>query len=112
MARMPERMSILSCLSGRRIDTRAPVTINADLRKPGRAAFKICICDLWRTGCRADTLTRMRDGDMVWLTLPGFAPIEGIIRWSNNRGFGLEWSAPLQPAVFDHIRQLYPEIFR
>ncbi len=90
---------------------RAPVAIDADLRKSGRTAFKICVRDLSRTGCRVETLTRTRDGDIMWLALPGFAPIEGIIRWSNNRGFGMEWSAPLHPAVFDHIRQRYPELF-
>jgi PilZ domain len=108
---MLDRRPISPLLAGRRIDTRAHVTISAELRKPGRTAFKICIRDLSRTGCRAETLTRTHEGEMVWLTLPGFAPIEGIIRWKNNRGFGLEWSAPLHPAVFDHIRQLYPEIF-
>lgn len=97
--------------SDRRIAERAPVAIEADLRKPGRTSFKVYVRDLSQTGCRAETLTKTYDGDRVWLTLPGFAPIEGVIRWSNSRGFGLEWAAPLHGSVFDHIRQRYPDLF-
>lgn len=111
-SRMPDRAPPPnSSPSDRRIALRAPVAIEADLRKPGRTAFKVYVRDLSRTGCRAETLTRTHDGDLVWLTLPGFAPIEGVIRWSNSRGFGLEWSAPLHASVFDHIRQRYPDMF-
>lgn len=96
----------------RRDATRAPVAIEADLRKPGKTAFKIVVRDLSRTGCRAETLTRTHDGDRVWITLPDFAPIEGAIRWSNSRGFGCEWANPLHSSVFDHIRERYPDLFR
>lgn len=96
----------------RRIALRAAVAIEADLRKPGRTSFKILIRDLSRTGCRAETLTKTHDGDRVWITLPGFAPIEGTIRWSNSRGFGAEWASPIHASVFDHIRSRFPDMFR
>lgn len=98
--------------SERRDALRAAVAIEADLRKPGRTSFKILIRDLSRTGCRAETLTKTHDGDRVWITLPGFAPIEGTIRWSNSRGFGAEWASPIHTSVFDHIRSRFPDMFR
>ena len=70
------------------------------------------IRDLSRTGCRADTLTKTYENDRVWITLPGFAPIEGTIRWANSRGFGCEWASPIHASVFDHIRARFPDMFR
>lgn len=96
----------------RRIALRAAVAIQADLRKPGRTPFKILVRDLSRTGCRADTLTKTKENDRVWITLPDFAPIEGTIRWSSSRGFGCEWTSPIHASVFDHIRARFPDMFR
>lgn len=109
---MTERVPPLLSQSNRRIATRAPVAIEADLRKTGRTAFQVYVRDLSQTGCRAETLSKTHEGDMVWLSLPGFAPIEGVIRWSNSRGFGLEWTSPLHSSVFDHIRERYPDMFK
>ena len=94
----------------RRIAERAPVAIEADLRRPGRTSFKIALRDLSRTGCRAETVMKTVVGDRIWITLPGFAALMGIIRWRNARGFGCEWEAPIHPSVFDHIRAKYPDL--
>ncbi|MFM6852910.1 MAG: PilZ domain-containing protein [Sphingopyxis sp.] len=77
--------------SDRRDADRASVSIEADLRRAGRTPFKIYVRDISRTGCRGETLTRIGEGDRVWLTLPGFAAIEGLVRWSTPRSFGIEW---------------------
>lgn len=91
---------------------RAAVAIEADLRKVGRTAFKVLVTDLSQTGCRAETLSKTYVDDRVWITLPGFAPIEAIIRRADHRGFGAEWHAPLHPSIFDHIRARFPDMFR
>jgi PilZ domain len=97
-------------LDNRRNAARAPVSIEADLRKTGRTPFKICLRDLSQTGCRADTLTKTYVGDRIWLTLPSFAPIEGVIRWVTPHGFGCQWAAPIHASVFDHIRIRFPDL--
>lgn len=107
---MSDRPPFLRTSDDRRDALRAPVAIEADLRKQGRTPFKIVIRDLSRTGCRADTLTKTFPGDRVWISLPGFAPIEGEIKWATSRGFGAEWSSTIHASVFDHIRQRYPDI--
>ena len=96
----------------RRISLRAPVSIEADLRQAGRTAFKVLVRDLSRTGCRAETLSKTNVGNRVWVTLPGFAPVEGEIVWANKSGFAVHWRAALHASVFDHIRQRFPEMFR
>lgn len=96
----------------RRVAQRAPVSIEGWLRKPGQTGFKVLLRDLSRTGCRGETLSRMIPGERVWVALPDFAPIEGTVKWSKGRGFGIHWDAPMHNSVFEHIRLRYPELFR
>lgn len=96
--------------SERRENTRAPVAIDAELRRTGRTAFKIKITDLSRTGCRCDTLSKTHEEEKVMIALPGLAPIPGYIRWANNRGFGLEWEHAMHEAVYEHICTQYPDL--
>ncbi len=95
----------------RRRASRASVAVEANLRKPSDKPFKVRIRDISQTGCRAETVTKTREGDRVWLTIPGFAAIEGIIRWSDNKGFGCEWASPMHASVFDHVRRSFPDMF-
>lgn len=96
----------------RRAKDRAIVAIEADLRRSGRVSFKIMVTDLSRTGCRAETLSKLYVHDRIWVTLPGFTPIEAVIRWVKPTEFGAQWSAPLHESIFDHIRKRYPGLFR
>lgn len=96
----------------RRVAHRAPVSIDAWLRKRGQTGFKVLIRDLSRTGCRGETLSRMNAGERVWVALPDFAPIEGAVKWVNQRGFGIHWDSPMHNSVFEHIRKRYPELVR
>ncbi|MEK6542720.1 MAG: pilus assembly protein PilZ [Pseudomonadota bacterium] len=95
----------------RRDTGRAHVAIEADLRKVGRTSFKVLVTDLSRTGCHADTLSKTYVDDRVWITLPGFAPIEATIRRSDHSGFGAEWHSPMHESVFDHIKVRFPDMF-
>lgn len=92
----------------RRIAPRASVRIMADLRRVGRTPFRVTVADLSETGCRCETVSRVESGDRVWITIPGFAPIEGMVRWVTPRDFGCEWSTPIYVSVYDHIRARYP----
>ena len=96
----------------RRDAARAPVSIDAELRRADRTPVGIVIRDLSRSGCRAETLARVNEGDVVRITLPTFNALPGIIRWSTLRGFSCEWDAPIHLSVFDHIRARYPQIWR
>lgn len=96
----------------RRIALRANVAIEASLRRAGRTAFQVQIRDLSRTGCRGETLSRLNQGEQVWITLPGFAPLAGDVRWASVQQFGVHWTAAMHASVFDHIRAQFPDFFR
>lgn len=96
----------------RRNATRAPISITVDFRRSGRTPFKVKLVDLSRTGCHAETVSRTNVGDAIWITLPGLAPIEGVVRWNTSRGFGCEWAAPMHESIFDHIMRAHPYLQR
>ncbi|MEQ1510810.1 MAG: PilZ domain-containing protein [Sphingopyxis sp.] len=109
---MVDPQDIGSLSPDRREKDRAIVAIKADLRRVGRISFKILVTDLSRTGCRADTLSKINAEERIWITLPGFTSIEAVIRWVKPGQFGAQWNAPLHESVFDHIRKRYPGLFR
>ncbi len=96
----------------RRDLSRATVAIRADMRRVGRTPFAIVIRDLSPTGCRGETLSRVVEGDRIWITLPGFAALEGRIRWATKAAFGAQWHTKLHPSVFDHISARHPGLVR
>jgi hypothetical protein len=96
----------------RRRRQRNAVRVIADYRKPGRTPFRVTVTDLSETGCRCDTTSRTVVGDLVWIGIEGFSPIEATIRWSDHRGFGAEWLHPIHVSVFDHICRTHPGLRR
>lgn len=94
----------------RRNAQRSHVRITADLRRPGRTAFRVTVTDLSQTGCRCETTGKVVNGDIIWITLPGFSSIEGTVRWVTPHGFGCAWNSPMHISVFQHISEKYPDV--
>ena len=65
--------------------------------------FEIDVVDLSPEGFRAETSFTLWPGTIVWLTLPGLAPLEAVIAWRDRFKYGCAFSKPLHPAVFEHI---------
>ena len=78
------------------------------VRHAGRIAAyfdgrEIDVVDLSPEGFRAETSFTLWPGTIVWLTLPGLAPLEAVIAWRDRFKYGCAFSKPLRPAVFEHI---------
>ena len=58
---------------------RKAVTMRAHLRDRGQTRFEIDVVDLSPEGFRAETSFTLWPGTIVWLTLPGLAPLEAVI---------------------------------
>ncbi|MDP1028049.1 pilus assembly protein PilZ [Sphingomonas sp. KR1UV-12] len=87
----------------RRDTARRSVRMHAHLRDRGQTRFDIDVSDLSTTGFRAATAFTLYPGTIVWLTLPGLAPIEAVVAWHDRYHYGCTFARPLHPAVFDHI---------
>ncbi|WP_394648446.1 pilus assembly protein PilZ [uncultured Sphingomonas sp.] len=80
--------------------------MRAHLRDKGQTRFEIDVVDLSSEGFRAETSFTLWPGTIVWLTLPGLAPLEAVIAWRDRFKYGCAFSKPLHPAVFEHIAAL------
>ncbi|MCT8000945.1 pilus assembly protein PilZ [Sphingomonas sanguinis] len=82
---------------------RHAVRMRAHLRDKGQTRFEIDVVDLSPEGFRAETSFTLWPGTIVWLTVPGLAPLEAVIAWRDRFRYGCAFSKPLHPAVFEHI---------
>ncbi len=86
----------------RRAD-RFPLLIKAGLREPGSTKFSVDVRDLSVTGFRCETSFSLKVGARVWLTIPGLSPLEAQTMWQDRYVYGFAFTAPLHPAVLDHL---------
>ena len=82
---------------------RKAVKVRAHLRDRGQTRFEIDVVDLSQSGFRAQTSFTLWPGTVVWLTLPGLAPLEAVVAWRDRSTYGCAFAKPLYGAVFDHI---------
>ena len=82
---------------------RRSVKMRAHLRDRGQTRFEIEVIDLSQAGFRAQTSFTLWPGTVVWLTLPGMAPLEAVVAWRDKSTYGCAFARPLHHAVFEHI---------
>ncbi|WP_174291708.1 PilZ domain-containing protein [Sphingomonas bacterium] len=82
---------------------RKAVKVRAHLRDRGQTKFEIGVVDLSESGFRAETSFTLWPGTVVWLTLPGLAPLEAVVAWRDKASYGCAFAKKLHPAVFEHI---------
>lgn len=82
---------------------RKAIKVRAHLRDRGQTRFEIDVVDLSLSGFRAQTSFTLWPGTIVWLTLPGMAPLESVVAWRERSTYGCAFAKPLHAAVFEHI---------
>ncbi|MEO0032949.1 MAG: hypothetical protein RIS94_2707 [Pseudomonadota bacterium] len=70
-------------------------------RKIVRLAAKTI--DLSCHGLRMAGMERFRQGDTVWVTLPGLEPRRATVVWAERFEAGCDFAEPLHPAILDAI---------
>lgn len=73
------------------------------LRRPKLGAYEVGLEDFSPTGCRVVLRERLQPGQLVWITVPGLAPLQSKIRWQTEWQAGVEFERPIHIAVFDHF---------
>jgi hypothetical protein len=87
---------------------RGDVHIMAQIREQGYGHHKAKVADLSRSGCRVITPMYLSPDRSLFITLPGFAPLEARIAWHVRDEYGCEFVAELHEAIYDHILQKHP----
>ncbi len=89
---------------------RGDVLIYADIREQGAGKHKVNIIDLSCSGFRIYSLTYIKVDRKVFLTIPGYAPLEARIAWHNGDLYGCEFSDGLHIAIYEHIIKTFPSL--
>lgn len=82
---------------------RAALNVAAGVRPQSSTMIQATILDLSRFGFRARLSAPAPIGSVVWLNLPGMAGQQACVVWSEGLMAGCALTAPLHPAVFEHI---------
>lgn len=91
---------------------RADVKIIADIRVSGGLRNKVRMVDLSRSGFQMECLAYIPTDRPVYLTMPGFVPLECAIAWRSEWHYGCTFVAPLHDAIFEHIIMEYPDFIQ
>jgi hypothetical protein len=86
---------------------RTRLTIPAQLRASGGRAFQTVVHDLSISGFSAAAISRMHDGQLCWITLPGLESLQAQVVWWDNSIVGCAFEQLLSPIVHDNILQKY-----
>ena len=86
---------------------RTKLTIPAQLRASGGRAFQTVVHDLSISGFSAAAISRMHEGQLCWLTLPGLESLQAQVVWWDNCQVGCAFSELLNPVVHENILARY-----
>jgi len=89
---------------------RGDVQIYADIRERGAGKYKVHIVDLSRSGFRIHTSSHLRSDREIFLTIPGYAPLEARIAWHRGHEYGCEFITRLHEAIYEHIIKTHPSL--
>lgn len=90
-----------------RCSPRTKLTIPAQLRVSGGRAFQTVVHDLSISGFSASAISRMHQGQICWITLPGLESLQAEVVWWDNSVVGCAFMDLLSPIVHDNILQRY-----
>ena len=86
---------------------RTRLTIPVRLRVSGAGAFETVVQDLSIGGFSAATISRMYEGQICWLTLPGLESRQAQVVWWNACTVGCAFDQMLSPIVHETILARY-----
>jgi hypothetical protein len=95
-----------------RLYRRGDVHIIAQIREKGFGHHKAKVSDLSRSGCRVNTPMYLNPEAAIFITLPGFSPLEARIAWHVREDYGCEFVQRLHEAIYDHILKSFPAAMR
>jgi PilZ domain len=87
---------------------RGGVSIRATIREHGGGRQEVDIIDLSQSGFRMRTGSYIPQDKVIFLSLPGYHPLEAHIAWHERELYGCEFIQRLHEAIYDNILQKYP----
>ena len=73
------------------------------LRRAGSLSYRVRVHDLSQDGCKVEFVDRPSVAERVWVKLDSLEALSGTVRWVSRDTVGLQFDAPLHPAVFQML---------
>jgi hypothetical protein len=89
---------------------RGDVDIVIDVREYGGGRHRAQMIDLSVSGCRVASATYLNENRRIFITLPGFGPLEAEVVWQIKGEYGCSFINGLHEAVYDHIVEKFPSL--
>lgn len=90
-------------MEGRR-DERHGLIVNGRYRSGRGMPMDVVLHDLSKSGCQIqDKLGRLEVDQFLTIRIGQIGPIDAHVRWVDGRKVGIQFDAPLNDAVLDHI---------
>jgi PilZ domain len=86
-----------------RVSRRVVLTLEAQVRQSGGSFVSAPVLDLSTHGFRAETHFYLREGNDLWLRLPGLEARHARVAWVRGSLVGCSFEEPLHEAVLDLI---------
>ncbi len=90
--------------------SRGAVSIGAHIRESGAGKQRVSVIDLSRSGFRMHCIFLIPVDRTVYLTMPGFEPMEARVAWHVEQYYGCEFKQRIYEAVYDHVVRTYPHL--
>jgi hypothetical protein len=84
---------------------RVALAAQVNLRRLGRATFRVIATDASPEGCKVELVERPSLGEHVVVKFDGLEPLEAEVCWVEGFGAGVRFVRPMHPAVFDLLAE-------
>ena len=101
MNRIPSAATLLA--ESNRAQSRAPIVIRCEVRQGTRPWQLVLLEDLSASGFRISGLSHADPAKTLSIRIPGMQLLTARLGWSLGPQVGCEFTAPLYPAVFEHL---------
>lgn len=88
---------------GRRAAPRMPVSLDARIGRGGLDRALCRVTDISLGGCRIETYSGVKQGSLIWLTLPGIGHRVAKIVWAGDFEAGCEFRVPLDAGELEAV---------
>ncbi len=86
-----------------RANRRVAVSAELFIRQSSTQLFRTTLSDISVTGFKMESCTSLNADQLVFVTLPGLQTLAARIIWEDYHDYGCRFTAPLHPAVLDHV---------
>lgn len=88
-----------------RKSSRVALSAEVILRRAGQGSYRVKIFDVSPHGCKAEFVERPKLDELVWIKFDNLQSLEAMVCWVRGFEVGLEFEAPIHPAVFEMLVQ-------